>query len=74
MALKLNTILTVHEFLFIGILVDIETDPVVEAPKCFSEMYDQIKAESEDTLNLHLSHDKIRENYKVPVFDIGGKR
>jgi hypothetical protein len=56
-----------------GVTID-EIDPVVEAPKCFSEMYDQIKAESEDTLNLHLSHDKIRENYKVPVFDIDGKR
>ncbi|XP_076094844.1 ankyrin and armadillo repeat-containing protein-like isoform X1 [Mytilus galloprovincialis] len=57
-----------------GVLVDIETDPIVEAPESFSQMYNQIMTESEELLSKHLSHDKIRESYKVPVYEINGKR
>lgn len=54
--------------------MDIETDPIVEAPESFSQMYNQIMTESEELLSRHLSHDKIRESYKVPVYEINGKR
>ena len=57
-----------------GVLVDIETDPIVEAPECFGERYEEIMAEAEETLNRYLSYEKIRESYKIPMYEINGKR
>ena len=60
---------------FTGILIDIETPTLEEAPSVFAEEYEKLKTESEYYLSKILDPEgSVLEHYKIPVQEINGKR
>ncbi|KAL3832524.1 hypothetical protein ACJMK2_024159, partial [Sinanodonta woodiana] len=57
-----------------GILIDIETDVLEEAPSKYQEKYEEIIADSKAYLNKILDPDSaMMETYRIPTITIGGK-
>ncbi|OWF40013.1 ankyrin and armadillo repeat-containing protein-like isoform X3 [Mizuhopecten yessoensis] len=56
-----------------GILIDLETDPIEEAPKSFQDLYQEMMSESEDYLSKILEFETLKEQYKIPTRTINGK-
>ena len=53
--------------------MDIETDDMKPAPKCFQDEYESLMSEADDYLNKILGFETLKENYKIPTKVIDGK-
>lgn len=65
----------INLFYLTGINIDLETDMMQEEHEGFEKVYDDIWEQSAAFLQKLLDYDSVvQEQYKVPSFEIKGKR